>query len=141
MLVVLLHFNSIKVRLEQKSTQWVSCTLKFQFHKGTIRTIFSCSTVLSASYFNSIKVRLEPTFCQSIPSTFSHFNSIKVRLEPASIEKPICKNGFQFHKGTIRTKLSQAFEDCENVFQFHKGTIRTQPQPSFRWFSSPISIP
>ena len=32
-------FNSIKVRLEHRATgRYIECHLRFQFHKGTIRT-------------------------------------------------------------------------------------------------------
>ena len=56
--------------------------LGFQFHKGTIRTVYRCVEVISDSDFNSIKVRLE---------------QLKVFAADAS------KLEFQFHKGTIRT--------------------------------------
>ena len=53
----------------------------FQFHKGTIRT-------------NAIS---------SCDDAFSYFNSIKVRLEPTTKANTAATNAFQFHKGTIRT--------------------------------------
>ena len=57
----LLHFNSIKVRLE--------------------RSLMSSGLSLTA-HFNSIKVRLEhPYFSAHALETY-YFNSIKVRLEP-----------------------------------------------------------
>ena len=37
--------------------------------------------------------------------------------------------GFQFHKGTIRTRCRKTKDGKNTVFQFHKGTIRTQQQP------------
>ena len=55
----------------------------------------------------------------------SYFNSIKVQLEPqyrCELSAPL---GFQFHKGTIRTALSSAGAGAALGFQFHKGTIRT----------------
>ena len=33
---------------------------------------------------------------------------------------------FQFHKGTIKTKLRQQHHGLTKEFQFHKGTIKTQ---------------
>ena len=33
---------------------------------------------------------------------------------------------FQFHKGTIRTDVSNSLTSDLSLFQFHKGTIRTQ---------------
>ncbi len=56
--------------------------LKFQFHKGTIRT------GVQSSY--SVFLIL-------------HFNSIKVRLEHFSYGQLLPGITFQFHKGTIRT--------------------------------------
>ena len=57
------HFNSIKVRLELKKTAHKKTFIRFQFHKGTIRTLSR--------------------------QTISNY-----------IEQ------FQFHKGTIRTRIS-----------------------------------
>ena len=76
------------------------------------------------NYFNSIKVRLEPTDIGTLfsDSTFQfhkgairtsvrslllyvsmYFNSIKVRLELSIVLKVIMYALFQFHKGAIRT--------------------------------------
>ena len=55
----LLHFNSIKVRLEPLGCADWQHEFWFQFHKGTIRTIKNDMTVNCLHYFNSIKVRLE----------------------------------------------------------------------------------
>ena len=53
------------------------------------------------------------------------FNSIKVRLEQATLKDNKMNYPFQFHKGTIRTRvLCRQFNQFV-VFQFHKGTIRT----------------
>ena len=54
--------------------------------------------------FNSIKVQLERSPCSSEKVKFLDFNSIKVQLEP----------GFSFVSGLFA------------LFQFHKGTIRTR---------------
>ena len=62
-------------------------TGKFQFHKGTIRTTYLSSFLRMKSYFNSIKVRLEP---------FLRWHE----------ERPLLR--FQFHKGTIRTHPHKA---------------------------------
>ena len=55
----LLHFNSIKVRLELTLNGLLIHLLKFQFHKGAIRTSSRRSFILLHVHFNSIKVRLE----------------------------------------------------------------------------------
>ena len=55
----LANFNSIKVRLEQRTDFVYYAECEFQFHKGTIRTHTSLVIALQFIYFNSIKVRLE----------------------------------------------------------------------------------
>ena len=87
--MLLLHFNSIKVRLEQQGGIGILLQGIFQFHKGAIRT--------ERQY---MKQRL-----------VYNFNSIKVRLEPYPIESELILNGFQFHKGAIRTEsINTTFE-------------------------------
>ena len=55
--------------------------------------------------FNSIKVRLEQNSKELKPVLFEDFNSIKVRLELNGNGRGVFGSlGFQFHKGTIRTK-------------------------------------
>ena len=78
----------------------------------------------------------------------SYFNSIKVQLEPANNLILCHVLTFQFHKGTIRTHHIVCYEPLHRnfnsikvqlervktanqlatypVFQFHKGTIRTR---------------
>ena len=58
--------------------------MRFQFHKGTIRT-----------KINTLEKDKE-----------SNFNSIKVRLEQCELNLPLDAVKFQFHKGTIRTNPS-----------------------------------
>ena len=116
----------------------VYCT--FQFHKGTIRTIFFQVFSLAFQDFNSIKVQLE---------LHGFFQSLDIRE-------------FQFHKGTIRTKDAQQAVNAEQnfnsikvqlelispstsgsstIFQFHKGTIRTVISiTSFLFFANFNSI-
>ena len=123
MLVV--DFNSIKVQLELIWQGACGSPPLFQFHKGTIRTVY--------------------TYCRSF--CFSNFNSIKVQLElTLRVVFVVLILVFQFHKGTIRTVLLAVrlllhldFNSIKVqlelpvvgrygltlVFQFHKGTIRT----------------
>ena len=42
---------------------------------------------LPLSYFNSIKVRLEPNVLIVLPTTADYFNSIKVRLERYNVAR------------------------------------------------------
>ena len=78
-----LHFNSIKVRLEQLAQPFRRLRLRFQFHKGTIRTRQAALQEDGKDGdFNSIKVRLEQRQHGERSMLNPHFNSIKVRLEP-----------------------------------------------------------
>ena len=99
---------------------------RFQFHKGTIRTMNCMFLHTYILYFNSIKVRLEHVKETITFSIFINFNSIKVRLEQSGLSDiALLLLLFQFHKGTIRTK-PQSFTSLPSIkFQFHKGTIRT----------------
>ena len=75
------NFNSIKVRLEPLQKYKEIQNSKFQFHKGTIRTVVRFLRQLLLINFNSIKVRLERKICRTNKHNFTNFNSIKVRLE------------------------------------------------------------
>ena len=59
--------------------------------------------------FNSIKVRLKlPS--DSLPKRQeSYFNSIKVRLKPYLLADNQFILEFQFHKGTIKTRVAKDF--------------------------------
>ncbi len=81
MILIISHFNSIKVQLEHAITIKTGAADLFQFHKGTIRTLRSLFYRTCILYFNSIKVQLELTSLECLPSF----------------------HRFQFHKGTIRT--------------------------------------
>ena len=100
------NFNSIKVQLEHHYLARCSMMLLFQFHKGTIRTMLSQSQNLRVINFNSIKVQLEP-FIICLLVIFLYFNSIKVQLEHLIRFKQAAAATFQFHKGTIRTYLTE----------------------------------
>ena len=74
--------------------------MKFQFHKGTIRTTDIQRQIQKVNYFNSIKVQLELKII------------IKVALYAL----------FQFHKGTIRTLDFFQLLD----FHIHFNSIKVQ---------------
>ena len=80
------NFNSIKVQLKLKANDINKIEDLFQFHKGTIKTLYLVSLLSALWYFNSIKVQLKPT-----RYTRAHGNQ-----------------QFQFHKGTIKTPILQA---------------------------------
>ena len=98
------HFNSIKVRLElEEAGLNPNLLMKFQFHKGAIRTCVLLVSLCLCCHFNSIKVRLE--------------HIANIQAAPTAT--------FQFHKGAIRTVSTQLVADKSVSFQFHKGAIRT----------------
>ena len=99
-----LHFNSIKVRLEQRRRREKPLASPFQFHKGAIRTVDHLSNLHHYHYFNSIKVRLEHDKDGKFTGDYMRF---------------------QFHKGAIRTKGETDVQTRYRRFQFHKGAIRT----------------
>ena len=78
--------------------------------------------------FNSIKVRLK--LCPLVVSLrlILNFNSIKVRLKRTHKHQSGCMSRFQFHKGTIKTRILNPVVSVAFEFQFHKGTIKTVPK-------------
>ena len=81
-MLVLLHFNSIKVQLELSGSQASYYSqMSFQFHKGTIRTSWLEREDEKLDYFNSIKVQLELIEYGKVAAHVNYFNSIKVQLE------------------------------------------------------------
>ena len=115
---------------------------KFQFHKGTIKTLVSDTCVpIDNINFNSIKVRLKHLiFCCTL-FNIKYFNSIKVRLKLViAIKVAIYALGY-FNSIKVRLKRP-AYSGSQHTprFQFHKGTIKTER--SLSWVATiPISIP
>ena len=95
------YFNSIKVQLEPQGFHSVVIHQQFQFHKGTIRTVYPLWESSRSDNFNSIKVQLEP----SIPSHQCPLSTV-----------------FQFHKGTIRTH----HDPISNRGVLHFNSIKVQ---------------
>ena len=76
-----IHFNSIKVRLEQILNRCLIRFGEFQFHKGAIRTGSLSASAAHRPQFQFHKGATR-TMPQEISDKFAaHFNSIKVRLE------------------------------------------------------------
>ena len=101
------------------------CKRKFQFHKGTIKTLLTTPFTSRRQHFNSIKVRLKLPDSNISVSAKQHFNSIKVRLKHLSCLVDSVLSEFQFHKGTIKTGDTGCRFHSDRQFQFHKGTIKT----------------
>ena len=119
----------------------MTSTPKFQFHKGTIRTLGFLLLLIQCLNFNSIKVQLE-------------------RPEPD--QRTWSAERFQFHKGTIRTtrlsdmKLSQnnfnsikvqlelLFADVYFIIIIYFNSIKVQLEPlnkAVGGVANSISIP
>ena len=64
------------------------------------------------------------------------FNSIKVRLRLDSKPIPCFSSEFQFHKGSIKTKVPRYYVEKLCLFQFHKGSIKTHIDI---WGEAPVS--
>ena len=56
---------------------------------------------------------------------FIYFNSIKVRLEPDAPKFSLKVYQFQFHKGTIRTKISTQLS--HSLINFNSIKVRLEP--------------
>ena len=119
------YFNSIKVRLEQKSYLSSLKTYLFQFHKGAIRTkcLHPVKVKTLRFQFHKGAIRTHLLLSRKVP--FHHFNSIKVRLERIGRIGHHIVLQFQFHKGAIRTGNQGYDFHIAYSFQFHKGAIRT----------------
>ena len=78
--------------------------IRFQFHKGAIRThdFDFLPSFLPEFQFHKGAIRTEQN--QQRNKTLIYFNSIKVRLEPPARFRAAAGSRFQFHKGAIRTK-------------------------------------
>ena len=122
--------------------------LRFQFHKGTIRTRITHINHTNIQHFNSIKVQLELYIYSMVNRSNINFNSIKVQLEQINIFHTIA---FLRYFNSIKVQLERRYastilpklgyfnsikvqleqnNDCvayvSPIFQFHKGTIRTR---------------
>ena len=77
----------------------------FQFHKGTIKTLFLGKFFSSWLVFQFHKGTIKTSLLLQMQTTIPYFNSIKVRLKREVSEFVYFAIIFQFHKGTIKTFL------------------------------------
>ena len=135
------YFNSIKVQLEQIMIALLMSLPYFNSIKVQLEHNQQELSHVDQQHFNSIKVQLELPSGLILMRLLKYFNSIKVQLERMNIRLRCAFSKFQFHKGTIRTKVSWSFWSRTSLFQFHKGTIRTRLFYFCITSSSVISIP
>ena len=99
----------------------------FQFHYGAIKTNGVEDCIGAAFCFNSIMVRLRPTYTighlYNVTEFQFHYGTIKTS---ARLVDKLMLQAFQFHYGTIKTPLSSIFNCPLKLFQFHYGTIKTR---------------
>ena len=104
--------------------------VKFQFHKGTIKTLL-CMLLYSfvSLYFNSIKVQLKRHFRRKSAWALQfQFHKGTIKTVDANYRIALSSSTFQFHKGTIKTASLLIYPTTSTRFQFHKGTIKTEQQ-------------
>ena len=122
-------------------------SVRFQFHKGTIKPTSPEAgsnfhsdfnsikvrlnlanlllTLMVLLYFNSIKVRLNLCLLNLLASQLRDFNSIKVRLNPLTLLWHYL-TFLHFNSIKVRLKLIHySYRYSYEEFQFHKGTIKT----------------
>ncbi len=76
--------------------------------------------------FNSTLVRLEVLRVLNWAILILCFNSTLVRLEVGrALHNAGFDSTFQFHTGSIRSKILKVTQDVLNAFQFHTGSIRS----------------
>ena len=95
----------------------------------------------SHSHFNSIKVRLKQSDIVTWDGCSPNFNSIKVRLKLVHCYFP--QTGltvFQFHKGTIKTALTNSLGVRVTYFNSIKVRLK-QPKLEIGATMTEISIP
>ena len=81
----------------------------------------------NSRHFNSIKVRLKPSFSLQVLLLHRNFNSIKVRLKLASALSTGTLSLTYFNSIKVRLKPQiGSSDDSAKIFQFHKGTIKTE---------------
>ena len=97
-------FNSIKVRLRPRRSRYAARPCLFQFHKGSIKTLFGQDSFLFPFLFQF------------------HKGSIKTGGIIESVTPDVT---FQFHKGSIKTMMAIRLCRVIHWFQFHKGSIKT----------------
>ncbi len=148
---MLCNFNSTKVRLKAVYEHAGGCEAEgFQFHKGSIKRMATCHTLLLRTYFNSTKVRLKasnvpqkhPAFinfnstkvrlkgCRFVDCLLccDNFNSTKVRLKVVSTQFPsVCYFHFNSTKVRLKVRSNAETQRKQAEFQFHKGSIKRRP--------------
>ena len=85
----------------------------FQFHKGTIKTESGKWSNYGGMLFQFHKGTIKTSGRKKFSIQQTYFNSIKVRLKLNSLLSGVQQqNVFQFHKGTIKTQTKCGFVSC-----------------------------
>ena len=134
------YFNSIKVRLKLQHFGGNKAILQFQFHKGTIKTPEARLMFRSVPVFQFHKGTIKTFLCLVLTCALPNFNSIKVRLKPSFRDTNGLFAQFQFHKGTIKTGQRICITIYHNYFNSIKVRLKLI-NPSQYQNPKEISIP
>ena len=78
---------------------------KFQFHKGTIKTLGTGDDATGEHLFQFHKGTIKTNKISDADYQTRNFNSIKVQLKRSIFYYSLRLSRFQFHKGTIKTSV------------------------------------
>ena len=87
----------------------------FQFHKGAIETLVGVPMVAASNGFQLHKGAIETQARRRLRQQRGAFNSIKVRLKPSFRHRPLLQTSFQFHKGAIETQGRKIIEGTDRL--------------------------
>ena len=120
------NFNSIMVRLIQRMSCSPTYTKEFQFHNGTIKTLWKAenNTYLYLFQFHNGTIKTVTNIITHLPDLRFQFHNGTIKTSSPSASIAVLLR-FQFHNGTIKTLISQIVNFCQSKFQFHNGTIKT----------------
>ena len=99
------YFNSIKVRLKQTPISYICINVRFQFHKGTIKTCICLKRIVTWWEFQF------------------HKGTIKTLKQAAEGSGD---GVFQFHKGTIKTLDYWLNQKVQKYFNSIKVRLKRQ---------------
>ena len=117
------HYGTIKRVSELLSGQ---CRYLFQFHYGTIK---SSDPLVKFGQFMKFQFHygtIKRSRTTTIRRRMKNFNSTMVRLKESLTRHPyVAWQTFQFHYGTIKRLRRCSWRTAGSGFQFHYGTIKS----------------
>ncbi len=115
---------------------------KFQFHYGSVKRIHGYQNHKTLIYFNSTMVRLKGVLLLSSKQQQLHFNSTMVRLKGCgNCQAKLPFRQFQFHYGSVKSRLESFLCARAISFQFHYGSVKSKKLTTITNSFIIISIP